>query len=778
MIMMDVISPLSMDTNVVVVGEPVMISLVITTQEDVNKDNQIPITAVSYPSSAEVGVMEMRGRSEANVDSCGWEDMTEIERVHDNASTNFLVTFLPREAVQYSFEVKHNDKHVSGSPFSIVGVSPAEIKQQSSQEQSVAAGESVTFAIPMSWNYRAVSPTVLVGGPHGQCEVFNKSSNGSVSFFPNQPGDYIISLLSKDGIRAEKYHINAKISDMGASRCYVFQSDMTVFQNPIRFTEGCKVAFRVDTSLAYGMGLLRVVAKGPSEANVIVSDTISGEEESIVFQPSSPGKYSLDVLWGGHHIQDSPFPLHFRKPRSPVECSGLDLAKDVLVVGIPFCFKLSCKEAEEGDIEVYCVPPSAASIKISPARGTDTHLCEIIPRECGTHHVSVQLQGIHITGSPFPVQFRHRGDAKQCRVEGELQQIQNRPSIKFYVNTAQAGEGKLTAVAIDNVSKEKMIGAVNELDEGRHMVEFTPGRGMECKLGVLYDGHHIHGSPFPLLFPGAASFSVQGDGLIRATVNRWSLFSVHSVNAGPGVFSVSIEGPENMNVVPTITSKGSTAFDVRYLPSLEGEYLVFLRWGQHQIPGSPFTVRCFNAESLSHFTIWKPSNRIPYSTPIEFTVEDCRTEREKLRDNSSLCVEAKAQQSSKVITAVTSRDNDGNIYCQFDPPDPGNYTVTVSCRGVELPESPFKVTIPSPPRAERVRVWGEGLQDHHLSCNGSASKFMVDTIDAGSGVLGIKVSHVCMHATIFGDNNEGFPSFTHVCIVCSTRYMDLGESLI
>ena len=734
---MEVISPLGLDTNVVIVGEKVKLLISGTDDEswgDGEKGNSLPITVVSSPPTSVVVVGKL---GETIEDDCSLQNMVGLP---ESARANFLVSFEAQEAGQHTLEVKLNKNHIPGSPFSIVAVSGAESGVES--PSFVAAGEPVTFALPMSWRGRAVSPTVQVGGPHGPCEVINNSGHNSLSFFPNQPGDYFISLLSNNrGGIEEKYRIRAKTGDMGASKCYVFQSDMSLFKKPVRFTAGCKVSFRVHTHLAYGMGQLRVVTRGPSEANVTVSESISGEEEVITFQPSSPGKYTLDVLWGGYHIQGSPFSLHFKKPKSPVECKGLDLANEVMVIGIPFRFKLSCKESMEGDIEIYCVPPSAASVKVSSAESPGLFLCEIIPREPGTHQVSVQLKGTHLSGSPFLVHFRPRGNPKECRVEGGVEKMQTEPTARFYVDTEGAGEGKLTAVAIEEVTKERMVATVSRLDGGRHMVEFTPGRGLECKLGVLFDGQHIPGSPFPLLFPGAASFSVKGDGVMRGTVNRWSLFSVHSINADPGVFSVSIEGPGNINVVPTITARGGTLFDVRYLPSVEGEYLIFVRWGEHQIPGSPFTVQCFGEESLTHFTIWRPSSRIPHNTPIEFTVEDGRTEREKLRDRAPLCVEARAQHSREVLAATTSRDNDGNVYCQFDPPDPGNYTVTVACRGVELAGSPFKVTVPSPPRAERVRVWGEGLLDHRLPAPGCASRFMVDTTDAGSGVLGIKVSH-------------------------------------
>lgn len=732
---MDVSSTLSLDTNVVVVGERVTIR--VSEQQEGGDDylaGSYPISATSNPST-EVEIVEVVD-DEITPDR-GWEKETVVPESHCHTRANFLVIFLPREAIQYKLEVKCRGSHVPGSPFSIVAISRAEKEGLVSPE--VVAGEPVTFTLPKNWNCRAVSPTVWVGGPQGQCEVFNRFGNDSFSFFPNQPGAYIISLQSEEaGSKEEKYCITAKSNDMGAKKCYVVESDKYLFQKPIRFTNGCGVSFRVHTSNAFGTSLLRVVARGPSGANVTITESKVGEE-SVLFQPSSPGRYTLDILWSGQHIQDSPLTVHFRKPRSRVESNGLNLSKEVLIIDTPFRFKL---KSEEEDIQINCEPSSAALVKVTPALSDpNMYLCEIVPRECGTHYISVQLHGMHIPGSPFPVHFRHRGNPLQCQLESTLERVQNDPTLKFYVNTEGAGEGTLTAVAIDEITREKMVGTVTQLDGGRHMVELTPGGRMECKLGVLYDGQHIPGSPFSLLFPGAASFSVEGDGVIRTRVNQWSQFEVHSINAGPGELSVSIEGPNNTTVVPIVTTKDPSVFDVHYLPNKEGQYRLFIRWGQHQIPGSPFTVECVSDESLSHFTIWRPSKRIPFGSSIEFTVEDGRTDREKLREKDSLCVEAVAiaQHTSEVLRAETSKDSDGNICCQFQPPDPGTYSVTVRCRGMEIPGSPFRVTVPSPPRAERVRVWGKGLQDHQLALHAHGSKFMVDTTDAGSGVLLIKV---------------------------------------
>lgn len=744
---MDVSSSLGLDTNVVVVGERVTIRVreVLEKQEDFLAGS-CPITASSNPST-EVEIVEIE--SDEITDSGGWENVAAVPERHCHTRSSFLVTFLPCEAVQYKVEVKFRGRHVPGSPFSLVAISRVEGEGVVGPE--VAAGEPVTFTLPKNWNCRSVSPTVWVGGPQGECEVFNRCGNDSFSFFPNQPGSYIISLQeSEDGSsRKEKYCITAKNSDMGAKKCYVIDSDKYLFQKPIRFTNGCGVSFRVHTNKAFGTSLLRVVARGPSGADVTITESKIGEE-SVLFQPSSPGRYTLDILWSGQHIQDSPLTMHFRKPRSRVETNGLNLSNEVLIIDTPFRFKLKSEE----DIQIKCEPSSAASVSVMPAvSDPNMYLCEIVPRECGTHLMTVQLHGVHIPGSPFPVHFRHRGNPLHCQLESTLKRVQNDPTLKFYVNSEGAGEGRLTAVAIDDVTREKVIATVTQLDGERHMVELTPGRAMECKLGVLYDGQHIPGSPFSLLFPGAASFSVEGDGVIRTQVNRWSQFEVHSLNAGPGELSVSIVGPNNTTVMPVVTTKNPSVFDVHYLPNKEGQYRVFIRWGQHQIPGSPFIVECASDESLSHFTIWRPSKRIPYGSPIEFTVEDGRTDREKLREKDSMFMEATAiaQHTGEVLGALTSKDSDGNTCCQFQSPDPGTYSVSVRYRGLEIPGSPFRVAVPFPPRAERVRLWGKGLQDHQLALHPHGSKFMVDTTDAGSGILVIKVCELrsCMRCCIW-----------------------------
>lgn len=738
---MEVSSPLSFDTNVVVVGEPVVIRVSGVGQ---GEGGDILVTASSVPPAE----IEVRRESEG-----------------EEEEDSYVVSFKPKEAVPYKLEVMCKDEHILGSPFNLKAMDRATLTGdgeggKEERSSSVDTGESVTLVLPGIPH----DPVVLVTGPQGgECEAL-LSSEGSISFLPNQPGRYCISVRPSSGETGEEYHITARDFQLGSMYCRVVEEDEALFKSPIKFTDGVQVSFRVYTKEALGMNLLQVVALGPGQAQVTVLDNKDGTE-SVLFSPSCPGRYTLDVLWNIHHIQGSPFSLQFKQPKNHVVSNSLSLDREVFIIDTPHRFKLNCEGAKDGDIQLSCDPPSAASTSVQPTTTPSTYFCQIVPHECGRQQVSVLFQKAHVPGSPFPVLFRLRGDASKCQLEGTLDQVQTNLSLKFSVTTHGAGEGRLTAVGREKGRGKRIVAKVTQTEEEKYMVEFNPGRSTECELGVLYDGQHIPGSPFQLLFISGASFSVEGDGLVQATRTQWNVFTVNSRNAGPGALSVFIRGPDGNKLKANVFARGLNVFDVHYFPSQTGRHVIAVKWGKQHIPGSPFHILCSSQDAVSKFTIWKPSSKVPLGTPIEFTVEDGRPEKEE-DEEDCITVHAKAHRNDVIIEGSAQRDMDDNFVCELLPPKPGRYSVSVLWRGEHLPGSPFKVIVPAPPRPEKVRLWGRGLGDHWLSSEGSS--FTVDTAQAGTGILGIKVSTLLCPNSSFFLLTQPLPSFPSP----STRYMD------
>ena len=707
-------SALSFNTNVVVVGEPVVIRVSGVGQRE--REGESLLTAVSHPK-AEISVRREEGEM---------EERGEV----------YMVEFLPSEAVGYKLELKCKGSHVAGSPFSLWALDRATLtkdgrKGEGAEFSGAITGELLTFVVPRGLGDVGVG----VWGPMGgECEV-QDSLEGGVSFLPNEPGTYCITVSRSSG--EEVYHLTAQDSQMGAMYCRVLEEDMPLFQTPIPYVAGKQVWFHVSTREALGVKLLQGTAHGPGEAAVSVASTGDGTE-CVLFSPACPGRYQLDMLWGGYHIPGSPFSLQFRRPKTQVANTNLRLEEEVFVMDTPHRFKLSWEGAREGDIQLSCNPPSAATLSVQPTTFPNTYLCQIVPVECGMKEVSVLFQNNHVPGSPFSLLFRPRGDASKCCVEGPLQQIQTGPSVKFFVSTAGAGEGQLTAVGRERGTGKRMTATVAAAGKERYMVEFIPQRSVECELGVMYDRHHIPGSPFKLFFISGATFSVEGDGLVHATQDVWSTFTVHTHNAGSEALSVSICGPGNRQLEADVLPQGPHVHDVHYLLSQTGQHIISVQWGKEHIPGSPFVIQCIQRNAVSQFTILKPSEKVMLGDPIEFIVENGRSQIEEDKEEANIEVLAKAHRRNVAIEGSVERDREGNFNCMLVPPRAGRYSVSVKCGREHLPGSPFKVLVLTPPQAQNVRVWGRGLVDHWLSSTGS--RFTVDTTHAGNGNLGIKVS--------------------------------------
>ena len=716
---MEVSSALSFNTNVVLVGEPVTIRVSGVGQgerEGGREDEDSHLTAVSHPK-AEISVRR------------------EEEKVGEGGKV-YVVEFLPSEAVGYKLELKCKGSHVAGSPFSLWALDRDTLTGdgwtvEGVEFSGVVTGESLTFVVPG----RLSDAGVGVRGPTGgECEV-QVSSEGGVSFLPNELGTYLIRVSCSGG--EETYHLTARDSQMGAMYCHVLEEDMALFQTPIPYAAGKQVSFNVSTREALGINLLQVASHGPGEAAVSVARNGDGTE-CVLFSPACPGRYQLDVQWGGYSIPGSPLSLHFRRPKAHVVNTDLRLEEEVFVMDTPHRFKLSWEGAREGDIQLSCEPPSAATLSVQPTTCPNTYLCQIVPVECGTKQVSVLFQNNHVPGSPFSLLFRPRGDASKCSMEGPLQQIQTGPSVKFFVSTAGASEGQLTAVGRERGTGKRMMAAVTAAGKERYMVEFNSQRSIECELGVMYDRHHIPGSPFKLLFISGATFSVEGDGLVHATQDQWNTFTVHTYNAGSEALSVSICGPDSRQLKANILPHGPHVHDVHYFPSQTGQHNISVRWGKEHIPGSPFVIQSIWRDAVSQFTILKPSEKVMLGDPIEFTVENGRPQNEEGGEEATIEVLAKAHRHNVAIAGSIERDKEGNFSCMLVPPRAGRYSVSVKCCREHLPGSPFKVSVLTPPQAEEVRVWGVGLRDHWFSSTGS--RFTVDTTHAGNGSLGIKVS--------------------------------------
>lgn len=125
-------------------------------------------------------------------------------------------------------------------------------------------------------------------------------------------------------------------------------------------------------------------------------------------------------------------------------------------------------------------------------------------------------------------------------------------------------------------------------------ISFTPREVGEHLVSVKRMGKHITNSPFKVNVcerevGDAKKVIVKGSSLQEGKTHVENMFTVDTRNAGFGGLSLSIEGPSKAEIICNDRDDGTLA--ISYKPTEPGYYIVNLKFADHHVNGSPFTVK-------------------------------------------------------------------------------------------------------------------------------------------------------------------------------------------
>ena len=233
--------------------------------------------------------------------------------------------------------------------------------------------------------------------------------------------------------------------------------------------------------------------------------------------PFTPGKYRIDIFWGGKPIRGNPFYLIFKPPLRRIGGGGLNLEQEDLRVGVPHRFRMNCPPSlGQGELRISCNPPSAADTSAKQIQVNDKnevhYQCQIIPRRVGHHEIWIKYNGHACTIS------------KRAHLKCTSSHVEMLPNVLWYqtqvftkqlqggyvcfqISTSGAGEGVLAATGEEVAKKHTGNGLrgtfpveVKQLLPELFEIQFNPGTMSECLLSITYDDNHISGSPFKISF--------------------------------------------------------------------------------------------------------------------------------------------------------------------------------------------------------------------------------------------------------------------------------------
>ncbi|XP_054622815.1 filamin-C-like isoform X3 [Dunckerocampus dactyliophorus] len=506
--------------------------------------------------------------------------------------------------------------------------------------------------------------------------------------------------------------------------------------------------FLVETVEA-GLGEVLVYVEdmeGHTEEARVIPNNDKNRTYSVVYLPKVEGLHKVKVLFAGQDIDRSPFMVNVSKAMGDatrVQARGLGLQHLGNMATKPTYFDIYTAGAGAGDVGVVIADSNDHRDTVEVVlenKGDSIFRCTYVPVLEGRHTVYVTFAGQQIPRSPFPVHIAEACNPHACRAYGRGLQpkgLRVKEVADFKVYTKGGGSGELRVMVKGPNGPEEPVKVV-EMDGGPYGCSYYPIVTGSYIITITWGGHSIPRSPFEVHVSeeaGPQKVRAWGPGLETGMVGNSADFVVEAIGTEVGTLGFSIEGPSQARI--ECDDKGDGSCDVRYWPTEPGDYAIHVICDDEDIKDSPFVAHILPAATDLH-----PEKVRCYgpgldpvgcivNKPADFTINTQGAGRGELR--------LYAQDAEGCPIDVDMRDNgDDTFLCIYVPTKSIKHTIIITWAELNIPNSPFRVTIGEGSHPENVKVYGPGVERSGLKAN-EPTYFTVDCSEAGQGDVSIGI---------------------------------------
>ena len=334
---------------------------------------------------------------------------------------------------------------------------------------------------------------------------------------------------------------------------------------------------------------------------------VSANTYECAFTPWQVGKHTIHIIWAIVHIPGSPFEVTVGQSDSGA-CTATGSGLTEAVVGEPAKFNILTSKPGLVDNGILVVDIRAVHYKADMQIVDKCDGLYIVTYNApapGAYLASITYNDKHIAGSPFKIRIVTGVDASRCHAYGPaLESKDNRYTDiaqKFYVDTANAGKGKLN-VFIRGPKNEEFKAYMRE-DDKIYSIKFNTEDEGRYNIAVFWSKDQIPGSPFRIKVKQAANAGMvkaYGPGLRNGILGSCGEFTIETKNAGSRTLAIHVHGDRGSFRVEVFAKDPDKPciLTARYSPTVAGEYVIFIRWARTQIPGSPFKVLITDANGF------------------------------------------------------------------------------------------------------------------------------------------------------------------------------------
>ncbi|KJH40456.1 Filamin/ABP280 repeat protein [Dictyocaulus viviparus] len=192
------------------------------------------------------------------------------------------------------------------------------------------------------------------------------------------------------------------------------------------------------------------------------------------------------------------------------------------------------------------------------------------------------------------------------------------------------GECEAGSVQVDAMSPNgRTHNCIVSKRDKSYTATFTPQQVGVWKIGVLYNGEHIRGSPFSCQVFDASLVQVYG--LDVGLVGQELKFNINTSEAGQGNLEVTVLRQGRHIPVRISEEYSPQVYRVIFVPDGAGQYRIHVLFNRMEVKGSPFILEIADVSTVSVFgdqlhgaSVGRPASfmiHAPSATSKDITVE-------------------------------------------------------------------------------------------------------------------------------------------------------------
>lgn len=629
----------------------------------------------------------------------------------------YAVSFLPTKQDNYVIDIQFNQEVVPGCPKKVFVRDSNSAKLSSTIPENVLLGTSSSFQVEGIHNIADFSARIIAPSEQEFVPKIIQVSQTEcrIEWIPYELGTYLIQATYCDRlVKGTPF----KIKTYDPKRVIVYN-----------IKDGCAFkpnTFCVDAGQA-GEGSLEIGISCNGQYIPNQVKPLGNSKFEVHFLPQEAAIHYANINFNNDPVKGSPFAIKV-VDTNLVTAQGKGLG--LIPINVPTSFQVFAGNAGGGQVRALVTGPKGENVTVKLyQQANGDSIGEFVPLSIGQYRIEILYANQPVVGSPF---FANSYDPQAL-------EIVNMPK-DLIVGAENFLEVNLSKVGSVDFDIKVVTPSGNSLPVTYEGQAYKKIRIVPIELGLhritlLLAGQQTNGMPISLNSIDSRLPAARGDGLHHALEDRQASFCVESQGM-QGNLDVKIEGPQQYTK-NQIERQSDGSYIVKYTPVEVGQFKIFVKWNNRDIPGSPFLSYVVNPEKVRIVGGWQSILDFRNILHLKLFEEKVINFETSEAGPGTLNASILSPNGTKLPLRLTSQ---GQMYSLiFTALYEGEYKIFLSWDNYQIPHTPIIAKTSPQSDASKIEISGNGLSEAKIN---QESDFVIDGSRAGemSGVPEIRLT--------------------------------------